>query len=253
MKQRKVSLSPESKRQLIALGLAAGVSIIEETLNLPDREEMAAEDLIEMIISRLYQNQHNDKIKRLKRTAKLRYPTAEISCIDYSEGRNLERRKIIELATCDYMITKTNLALYGPTGCGKTYLACALANSACTREYRSCYVRFPDLIESFEEHSEDIVGVRKLIRKLAKFSLLVIDEWLLTDLKSCHQDFLLDLIEFRHTDTSTVFCSQYNPSEWHERLGGGTKADSILDRIVHNMKRIEFGSKNMREVIAKRY
>lgn len=252
MKKHQVSLSPESKRQLISLGLAAGVGIIEDTLNMPNREEMATEELIEMIISRLYQNQHNDKIKRLKRTAKLRYPTADIPGIDYTEGRNLERRVVVELATCDYMITNTNLALYGPTGCGKTYLACALANSACTKEYRTYYIRFPDLIDLFDELREDTVSVRKLIRKLAKYSLLVIDEWLLTDIKPCHQDFLLDLIEFRHTDTSTVFCSQYNPGEWHERLGGGTKADSILDRIVHNMKRIEFGSKNMREAMTKR-
>ncbi len=252
MKKNNISLSPESKRQLIAIGLAAGVSIIEDSLNMPQRDEMSSEELIEMIICRLYQCQHNDKIKRLKRTAKLRYPTAEIPYVNYSEGRNLDRRQIIELGTCDYMTANTNIALCGPTGCGKTYLACALANAACIKEYRTYYIRFQDLIQLYDEFCEDTVRIRKLIRKLAKFSLLIIDEWLLTDIKSCHQDFLLDLIEFRHTDTSTVFCSQYSPGEWHERLGGGTKADSILDRIVHNMKRIEFGSTNMREVLSKK-
>ncbi|GAB6180380.1 hypothetical protein JCM14036_16990 [Desulfotomaculum defluvii] len=114
---------------------------------------------------------------------------------------------------------------------GKTYLACAFGVAACRQFYRARYVRLPDLIDELAiARGEGIF--QKVIKQYKKFNLLILDEWLLTPLKGPEARDLLEIVESRHQTGSTIFCSQFDPRGWHEKIGEVTLADSILDRIV---------------------
>ncbi|WP_324608421.1 ATP-binding protein [Collinsella ihumii] len=139
-----------------------------------------------------------------------------------------------------------NVVLQGPTGTGKTYLACALAKAACQRRMRACYIRCPDLEEAWREARERTGGERKLTRKYAAFQVLVLDEWLLDRPGELFRGFLLELMEARYGSCSTVLCTQFRQKDWHARLGGGVHADAIMDRIVHGTAWVEMGELNMR-------
>ena len=137
--------------------------------------------------------------------------------------------------------------LQGFTGSGKSYLGCALAKQACQHRIRAHYIRMPDLEEAWALAKDKPLGSTKFLKKYAAFTLLVIDEWLLDHPDESMRSMLLELLERRYGNTSTVFCTQYAQKDWHQRLGSGVHADAIMDRIVHNTLWIESGSFNMRE------
>ncbi|HCS75981.1 MAG TPA: ATP-binding protein, partial [Clostridiales bacterium] len=164
--------------------------------------------------------------------------------------RGLDKNQIIELATCQYIRSNTSLILNGFTGSGKTFLACALGKAACRQLYRVRYIRMPDLLELRDEAMIEGPGIRKLVTKFSNYHLLVLDEWLMSELSDEEAHFILELIEKRYDSKSTIFCTQQKVSDWHSRLGGGTLADAIMDRIVHNCIRIGTGNLNMREIFS---
>ena len=134
----------------------------------------------------------------------------------------------------------------GPTGTGKTYLACAIAKAACQRRMRACYIRCPDLEELWREARERPGGERKITGRYAAFQVLVLDEWLLDRPDELFRGFLLELMEARYGTAPTVFCAQFRQKDWHARLGGGAHADAIMDRIVHGAAWVGMGEMNMR-------
>ncbi len=144
-----------------------------------------------------------------------------------------------------------NVICQGFAGSGKTFLACALGKHACKKGTKSFYIRVPDLLYSLDEAKLKQNGITKLLNKISKFELLILDEWLLNDLFHEERHFLFELIERRYLSSSTIFCTQYKKSDEHERLGGKIHADSIMDRIVHDSFRIETGTVNMRKKEAK--
>lgn len=162
-------------------------------------------------------------------------------CVDFDEGRGLDRLLIIELSTCGFADRAQNVVLQGPTGTGKTHLACALSKAACQRRMRSHYVRCPDLEASWRNARDRPGGERKLTRKYASFRVLVLDEWLLDRPDELFRSFLLELMEARYGTTSTIFCTQFRQKDWHARLGGGVHADAIMDRIVHGTVWVDMG------------
>jgi DNA replication protein DnaC len=113
-------------------------------------------------------------------------------------------------------------------------------------------VRIPDLLVERDEASIMPKGLTKLLRKYAKYELLILDEWLLDTMAEDEQHFLFELMERRYDKASTIFCTQYRKTDWHSRLGGGVHADAIMDRIVHNAVWIDSGTKNMRELESKK-
>ena len=146
-----------------------------------------------------------------------------------------------------FVTRQQNVVFQGFTGSGKSYLGCAIAKRACEHRIRAHYVRMPDLEEAWVAAQDTPGGAGKFLRKYAAFTLLVIDEWLLDRPTESMRTMLLELMERRHGETSTVFCTQYQQKDWHHRLGAGVHADAIMDRIIHNTTWVETGTYNMRE------
>lgn len=186
------------------------------------------------------------KAENLARRACLRYPQADVRCLELAEERGLDRVKIAELASCGYAERGTNVIIEGFTGSGKSWMACALANAACRRRIRAFYIRMPDLEEQWRAAGDRPSGVSKLLRKLSNYTVLVLDEWLLDIPGEEFRSFIFELAERRYGTASTIFCTQHRKQEWHARLGGGVHAEAIMDRIVHNAVWLEMGKLNMR-------
>ena len=157
-----------------------------------------------------------------------------------------------EIATCQYIEKSTSLIFQGFSSTGKTWLGCAYAKEACRHHNRTRYIRLPDLLSEFHEKKLGKGGKEKLLGKYAAYKVLVIDEWLISDLTAEDIDFLFELSELRYDSTSTIFCTLYKQEDWLMRLGGGARAESIIERYSHNVIRIEIGDENMREIVGSR-
>lgn len=240
-----MELTMETRRKLRDMG----ASDLLDALDAQDDSlcmGMTCSERLQMAVDEAHSAFVTQKIRNLVRRANLRYPEADVRSIDFDEERGLDRILLTELATCGFAERGEHVVIQGPTGTGKTYLACALAKAACAKRIRSHYIRTPDLEALWEESREQTGGVRKLIRKYGSFQVLVLDEWLLNPPGEGFRGFLLELMEARYGVSSTIFCTQFRAKDWHGRLGSGVNADSIMDRIVHNAVWVEMGELNMR-------
>ncbi|QGF23129.1 ATP-binding protein [Raineyella fluvialis] len=244
------ALDMETKRKLREMGaadLAAALEAQDEalTMDLPfaERVRLAVDDAHGAFT--------DTKVAGLIRRAGLRYPHADLRALDLIEQRGLDRTVLAELATCRFITANRSVVLEGFTGSGKSYLASALARNACHHRIRAHVIRMPDLVEAWTLARDQTQGATKFLRKYAAFNLLVLDEWLLDQPDEATRTMLLELMERRHDTGSTVFATQYPKKDWHQRLGGGVRADAIMDRIVHTAIWINTGTINMRERAAR--
>ena len=240
-------INNETRRKLEELNLGEFIQAIEIQAKEPSYQALPFEERLQLMVDYLYQEKYTNKVKRLNKMAKFRYTQAAIEDIYYTD-RQLDRNKILSIATCQFMNTNTNIIIDGFTGSGKTFLACAIGKAACKQGYRTRYIRMPDLLQLHDEASTTVTGVSKLIKKFEGYALLIIDEWLIDELSRQQEHFLFELMERRHTDKSTILCTQYRIEDWHNRLGGGIHADAIIDRIVNNSIHIYSGELNMRKI-----
>lgn len=160
--------------------------------------------------------------------------------------RKLDREQILRLASCAYLQEAHNGIILGATGAGKTYLACALGMATSRNFYSVRYIRLPDLLVEISVARANGT-YRDYIKKLRKEKLLILDEWLLYPLKEAEARDVLELVEARNKIASTIFCSQYDTSEWHENLYDPTLADAICDRIIYNAYTIQIEGESMRK------
>ncbi len=239
----------ETKRKLRLMRLDGFIEADEQLKTEPGLENLSFDERFQVLIDRLYQQYFNEKVNKLIKTAKLRFPRADIHDIYYDNGRNIKKSTLEEFATCEYIEENRSIVLQGYTSTGKTYIACALAKEACRHLYKTKYIRLPDLLMEYNEKSIEPYGKDKMLRKYTNYRVLVIDEWLSTDMSKSDVEFLFELSERRFDCTSTIFCTLYNINEdWTKRLGRGTQAESIVERFRHNSFVIEMGDKNMREI-----
>ena len=156
-----------------------------------------------------------------------------------------------QLFTCQYIGCHQSIILQGPTGSGKTYLSCALGKQACLSQTKTRYIRFPELLLEYDDAAVMQGQQKKVISKYGKIPLLIIDEWLVSDISDNELYFLFELMERRSDASSTIFCTQYHKDDWIKRMGEGIQAEAIVDRYAYSAVWIEMGSKNMREFCAK--
>lgn len=244
-------LNEETRRKLRELNLNEMIEAIDEQAQDIGYSTMSFEDRLKLAIDFVYQKKYNSKVERLITAAKFRIANASFNDIYYID-RGLDKEKLLNLSTAQFIDTHSSVIFHGFTGSGKSYLACALGKQACIHGIKTRYIRIPDLLMLRDEATLVPQGISKLLRKFTNYKLLIFDEWLLDDLTEEEQHFLFELIERRHDNSSTVFCTQFKKEDWHSRLGGGVHADAMMDRIVHNAAWIFTGNLNMRQLYAKR-
>ena len=243
-------INDETKRKLRELNMQELVNGLETQQAEPAVVSLTFDERIQRVVDYVYQEKYNSKIQRLIRSAKLRFPQADIHSL-YYDGRDLNKNLLNELFTCQYIDSHQSIILQGPTGSGKTYLSCALGKQACLQQTKTRYVRFPDLLVEYGDASLVQGQQKKVITKYGKIPLLIIDEWLVSDISDSELYFLFELMERRSDSTSTIFCTQYRKDDWIKRMGEGIQAEAIVDRYAYSAYWIETGNMNMREYCAK--
>ena len=238
--------------KLIEMRLTAMADAFRSQLNDPKFKEIPFEDQFGMLVDIEYSSRKNNRLKRLIRNAGFDQPEANIMDINYTSGRKLNKELIRRLATCEYISEHRNLFITGATGCGKTYMACAFGMEACKQYYNTKYIRLPDLLIDLEVARTD-GNYKKVMAKYANPVVLILDEWLIRCLTPQESYNLLEVIEARCNKGSMIFCTQYEPGDWYERLHPNSEersaiAEAILDRIIHNAYEILIDGKiSMRE------
>ncbi|CAM4201117.1 ATP-binding protein [Lacicoccus alkaliphilus] len=191
-------------------------------------------DCLEIIVNEEYQIRQDNRIERYKKQANLSHKEAQISEIRYTASRGLRKESVEQLSTNNYIQHHRNVIVQGATGTGKSYLANALVNHAIESGFTGKYYRMTELLNDIDL-AEFHGNLDKLLKKLMKVDVLVIDDFLLTSTKEQEQKHLMEVFELRSREKSLILCSQMSSTEWHKKLGGGAIADAILDRACSNV------------------
>jgi len=231
--------------KLQALKFTGMATALAEQLQMPDIEELAFEERLGLLIDREATERENRRLSSRLRRARLKH-NAALEDIDYRHPRGLDKSLIQSLASCQWVKEHLNILLTGPTGVGKTWLACALAQKACREGYAALYLRLPRLLQEMVIAKGD-GRYPKLLATLAKTDVLILDDWGLAKLTGEHRRDLLEILEDRHGTRSTLVTSQFPIEKWHDIIGDPTLADAILDRLVHNAYKINLKGASMRK------
>jgi DNA replication protein DnaC len=237
-------LQQPTLERLRALKLTGMAEALEQQLAQPQTHDLAFEERLALLIEREHLHRDNRRLTRLLSAAKLRV-NACVEDIDYRHPRGLHREQMAALASCDWIRRAQNLCLTGPTGCGKTWLACALGTQACRQGRSVRYLRLPRLLEQLRIAHGDGRWSR-LLGQLARTDLLILDDWGIHQLNAAQRNDLMELIEDRHGTRASLIASQLPVEHWHELIGEATLADAILDRLLHNAHRLALSGESMR-------
>lgn len=224
------------------LGMADG---FKEQLQQPSFQDLSFDQRFGMLVDGQWTWKENKRLKRLLKEAKLKLQAC-VEDIDFKTSRGIEKSVLLNLASCNWIRNHQNLLISGPTGVGKTFLVCALAQKACREGFRTLYLRMPQFFYQIAlARADGTYG--NLMKKFSKTHLLVLDDLGLTSLNDTERRDLLEVIEDRHGATSTLITSQLPVENWHDHIGDPTIADAILDRIIHSAHRIQLKGGSMRK------
>jgi DNA replication protein DnaC len=231
--------------KLTALRLTGMHKALQEQMALPDIDELSFEERLGLLVDRELTEREDRRLQTRLRQARLKQ-SACLEDLDTRTPRGLDKALITQLATGQWIREGLNLLLLGPTGVGKTWIACALAQQACRQGHTIRYLRAPRLFEDLQlAHADG--GFPKLMASYAKTDLIVLDDWGLVSLDAAARRDLLELLDDRHGQRSTLVTSQLPVEHWHEVIGDPTLADAILDRLVHSAYRITLKGESMRK------
>lgn len=232
----------ETLRRMNLLGMAEA---FREQLG-KDAEGLSFEERFGLIVDHEWTHRQDRRLARLIKDAKFRLPAA-VEDIDFHQPRGLDRHLIRSLATGDWIRQHLNVIITGATGAGKTFLACALGNAACRQGFSARYYRLSRLLDELTLAKADGT-YQKLLQRLAKFEVLILDDMGLKNLSAPEGRDLLEVLDDRIQLRSTIVASQFPVADWHATITDPSVADAILDRLVHSAHRFELKGESMRKV-----
>ena len=207
---------------------------------------MTSDELVSMLVESEWDDRNNRRIERQIRNARFRYK-ANVEQLHFDIERNLDKNQFMRLAECTFVQRKENLLITGSTGIGKSYIASAIGNQACTLGYKVLYANTSKLFSKLKMAKADGSYLRE-IAKIERQDLLIMDDFGLQGLDGSNRSILLEIIEDRHGNRSTIITSQLPVDQWYEIIGEQTIADAVLDRIVHDAHRIALVGESLRKL-----
>jgi DNA replication protein DnaC len=238
-------LNQPTLEKLQSMKLHGMADAFRTQLETADTSQLSFEERFAMLVDQQWLWKENRALSRRLRAAKLK-ERGVIEDIDYQHPRGLDRKLIRTLASSEWVRQHQNVLLIGPTGIGKTWLGCALAQKACRDGFTILHKRSSELFRDLAvAHVDGSFG--RLLTKLARIDILVLDDFAMAPLKDSERRDFLELCDDRYQRRSVILTSQLPLAHWHEQIGDPTLADSILDRLVHNAYRIELNGESMRK------
>tara|TARA_B100000508_G_C11458998_1_gene278218 strand:- start:84 stop:842 length:759 start_codon:yes stop_codon:yes gene_type:complete len=243
-------IKTQTLQSLRSLKLTGMVDGLEQQMAQPaTHEELSFEERLGLLVDREVTYRQNNKVSRLMKAARLKL-LAGPEDIDYAHPRGLNKSQMADLLSNQWVHQHHNILITGPTGCGKTWIACVLATQACRHGLSVRYFRTSRLLETLSiAHGDG--RFQKLIQQLAKTDVLVLDDWGLEKMNLSQRNDLLEIMEDRHGLRSTVITSQLPTTQWHKMIGDATLADAILDRLLHNSHKLKLRGESMRKAMSK--
>lgn len=217
------------------------------TLSLKDKQTsgFTADEMVAFLVDSEWDDRNNRRIDRRVKGARFRYK-ANVEQIDFDIDRNLDKNLLNRFAECTFIDMAENILITGSTGIGKSYIASAIGNQACTLGYKVLYASTYKLFAQLKMSKADGSYIKELLR-IEKQDLLILDDFGIQPLDAQSRAALLEIIEDRHGKMSTIVTSQLPVTNWYELLGESTIADAIMDRLVHQSHRIEMAGESLRK------
>lgn len=243
-----VMINQEILNKLRHMKMHGFAEALEEQDNNHSYRELDFNERLNLLVDREFNKRQHVRLQRIISQAKFQYSQAAVENIIYEDDRRLDRNLILELASCNYVPHARNVIIVGATGAGKSYLAQALGISACRRLIKTRYIHLSDLLDEFRMAREKgIHELHKLRRHFEKYSLLIIDEWLLFSIDRDDTEVLLALIDRRNNIHPTIIVSQFEPAEWLDQIPIAVAAEAITDRLTAKSYKITIhGNQSMR-------
>ncbi len=237
-------LTQQTLDKMNAMKLSGMAGAFQHQLSSGEHTRLSFEERLGLLIDDEWTAREQRKLTRRLRSAKLRY-AASLEDVNFKHPRGLDRQQVLSLGSCSWIQSRHNLLITGPTGIGKSYLACAFVERACRRGYSAAYLRLPRLLQHLAVARGD-GSYERVLARLARLELLAIDDWLLAPLRDGERRDLIEVIEDRAERASTLISGQLATKDWHAVIGDPNLADSICDRLLHNAHRIELKGPTIR-------
>lgn len=239
-------LTHQITSKLQSLRLGGMLKALEEQSAMPDIGQLSFDERFGLMIDREDIERRNKSFQNRIRKAQFK-DNACVEDIDYSPSRGLKKSTILNFVASDWLVGHQNIIVTGPTGTGKTYVACAIAQAACRAGYTAKYVRIPRFLRSLEVARND-GSYDKLLHDIQRTDLILFDDFGQTKLQPDEARDLLEIMDDRHGLRSSIITSQLESAKWYELIPDPTIADALLDRIIHRAHQINIKGPSMRKI-----